>query len=111
MRQSDYFQTIPRHPSVSAPIVITCRQIDEVFEYWEHDMALDEVQTTILERDWSCQDGYITWYCRVSHPYMIPIAPGSPPRPAHEVILRTHQSQFNHTDDVLSRCREILDMA
>lgn len=43
--------------------------------------------------------------------YMLPTAPGSPPRPAHEEILRTHQAQMDHTYDVLPRCREIADMS
>ncbi|XP_058732877.1 uncharacterized protein LOC131604458 [Vicia villosa] len=90
MRQSGYQQTIPRHPSISAPIAMTHRQLDDVFVDFEHHMVPDEARATKSDVDWSCVDGYITWYYRVSYPYLIPTAPRSPPRPAHEEILQTH---------------------
>ncbi|XP_058733526.1 uncharacterized protein LOC131605153 [Vicia villosa] len=97
MRQFGFQQTIPRHPSDSAPITMTRWQLDEVFADWEHHMVPDEARETRLEVDWSCIDRYITWYYRVSHPYILPIAPGLPPRPAYEEILRTHQAQMDYT--------------
>ncbi|XP_058765349.1 uncharacterized protein LOC131638819 [Vicia villosa] len=110
MHKFGYQQTITHMPSDPVIIAMTYWQLDEVFVDWEHHMVPNEAQTTRLEVDWSCVDGYITWYYKVSHPYMFPTAPGSPPRPTHEKILRVHQAQIDHTEDVLPRCREITDM-
>ncbi|XP_058733393.1 uncharacterized protein LOC131605002 [Vicia villosa] len=110
MRQFSYQQTISRHPSDSAYIAMTSQQLDDVFVDWEHHIVPDEARETRSEVDWSYVNGYINWYYRVSHSYMIPTAPGSPPRPAHEEILRTYQTQLNHTQDVLPWCRQIADM-
>ncbi|XP_058749189.1 uncharacterized protein LOC131622176 [Vicia villosa] len=70
-------------------------------------MVPEEVLATRAESDWSCVDGYITWYYRVLHPYMFPVALGDPSRPAHEEILRTHQAEMDHTQDILLRYRQI----
>ncbi|XP_058761122.1 uncharacterized protein LOC131634468 [Vicia villosa] len=87
VRQFDYQHTIPRQPSDSALIAMTRRRLDEVFANWDHHMVPAEARATTSERDWSCVDGYITSYYRVSHLYMLPTAPRSPPRPAHKEIL------------------------
>ncbi|XP_058742319.1 uncharacterized protein LOC131614782 [Vicia villosa] len=63
--------------------------LDEVFADWEHHMVLAEARETTSEKDLSCVEGYITWYYRISHTYMLPTAPGSPSRPAHKEILQT----------------------
>ncbi|XP_058775726.1 uncharacterized protein LOC131650002 [Vicia villosa] len=109
MRQFGYAQTMPHNPTVSAPITMTRRQLDEVFADKEHHMVPEEARATRAENDWSCVEGYITWYYRVSHPYMIPAAHGDPPRPAHEEILQAHQAELDHTHDLLPRCRQIAD--
>ncbi|XP_058732825.1 uncharacterized protein LOC131604401 [Vicia villosa] len=69
-------QRIPRDPRVSAPIAMIRRQLDEVFADWEHHMVLEEARATLAEHNWSCVEGYITWYYRVSHPYMLSAAEG-----------------------------------
>ncbi|XP_058753024.1 uncharacterized protein LOC131626212 [Vicia villosa] len=61
MLQFGYQQTIPRRPSDSASIAMTCRKLDEVFANWEHHMVPDEARATKVVVDWSCVDGYITW--------------------------------------------------
>ncbi|XP_058783539.1 uncharacterized protein LOC131658223 [Vicia villosa] len=66
MRQFGYRQTIPRHPFVFAPILMTLRQIDEAFADFEHHMVPEEAQATRPEVDWSRADEYITWYFTVS---------------------------------------------
>ncbi|XP_058765318.1 uncharacterized protein LOC131638792 [Vicia villosa] len=71
--------------------------LDEVFVDWEHHMVHEEARATITEHEWSYVEGYISWYYRVSHPYMLPATDGDPPRPAHEEILRTHQAELDHT--------------
>ncbi|XP_058781486.1 protein MAIN-LIKE 1-like [Vicia villosa] len=101
MRQFDY----ARHDhTISAPIAVTHRQLDEVFVDWEHHMVPEEARATRAESDWSCVEGYITWYYRMSHSYMFLAAAGDPPRPTQEEILRTHQAEFDHTQNLLPRC-------
>ncbi|XP_058733766.1 uncharacterized protein LOC131605426 [Vicia villosa] len=109
MRQFGYAQTIPRDPIVSAPITMTRRQLDEVFADWENHMVPEEARATRAKSDWSCVEGYITWYYRVSHPYMLPATPGDPPRLAHEEILQANQAELDHTHDLPPRCHEIAD--
>ena len=111
MRQFGYTQTIPRHPAVSAPLGLTRREIDDIFADYEHHLVPEEARATTAPTDWACADGYISWFFTVSHPYMVPTAPGSPPRPAHQEILEEQQSQMDHTQDVLPRCRRILQIA
>ena len=41
---------------------------------------------------------------------MVPTGPGSPPRPAHQEILEEQQSQMDHSQDVLPRCRRIVEI-
>ncbi|XP_058768537.1 uncharacterized protein LOC131642273 [Vicia villosa] len=109
MHQFGYEQTIPHDSHFLAPIAMTRRQLDEVFADWKHHMVPEEAQATLVEHDWSCAEGYITWYHRVSHPYMLPAAEGCPPRPSHEEILLAHQAQLDHTEDLLPLCRQIAD--
>ncbi|XP_050897988.1 uncharacterized protein LOC127104888 [Lathyrus oleraceus] len=42
MRQFGYTQTIPRHPIVSTPPALTCRQIDDMFDDYESHLVLEE---------------------------------------------------------------------
>ncbi|XP_058742663.1 uncharacterized protein LOC131615196 [Vicia villosa] len=72
-------------------------------------MVLEEARATIVEHEWRCAEWYVTWYNRVSHPYMLPTAPGDPPKSAHEEILHTHQAKLDHTQDLLPRYRQIAD--
>ncbi|XP_058746810.1 uncharacterized protein LOC131619762 [Vicia villosa] len=65
-------------------------------------MVPEKEQATRGESDWSCVKGYITWYYRVSHPYMLPAAPRDPPRPSHEEILQAHQAELDHTHDLIA---------
>ncbi|XP_058760751.1 uncharacterized protein LOC131634101 [Vicia villosa] len=109
MRQFEYEQTIPRDPTFSTPLSMAHRQLDEVFADWEQDMVPKEARATLAEHVWSCAEGYITWYYRVSHSYMLPAAEGGPPRPAHEEILRSQQAQLDHTKGLLPLCRQIAD--
>ncbi|XP_058727006.1 uncharacterized protein LOC131598418 [Vicia villosa] len=90
MGQFGYEQTIPRDPTVSSPLAMNRRQLDEVFADWEHHMVHEEARATLAEHDWSCVEGYITRYYKVSHPYMLPAVERGPPRPTHEEILRAH---------------------
>ncbi|MCI40778.1 hypothetical protein A2U01_0062011, partial [Trifolium medium] len=37
---------------------------------------------------WDTAPGYMRWYFRISHPYMMPLPQGDPPRPCeHEAII------------------------
>ncbi|XP_058763823.1 uncharacterized protein LOC131637258 [Vicia villosa] len=40
---------------------------------------------------------------------MLPAAEGGPPGPAYKDILRAHQAQLDHTQDLLPLCRQIAD--
>lgn len=102
-------QMIPRHPFIFAPLRLTRQHIDEIFADYQQHMVLDVARETRAESDWSYADRYLTWFFIVSNPYMIHIATRSPPRPNHQEILQEQQSQMDHTQDVLSRCCQIVD--
>ncbi|KAI5400626.1 uncharacterized protein LOC127096136 [Lathyrus oleraceus] len=87
IQQFKYTQTIPRHLVVSVPPALTCIQIDDMFDDYESHLIREETRTTIAESDWSYVEGYIIWFFRVSHSYMVQATPGDPPRPAHQEIL------------------------
>lgn len=44
------------------------------------------------------------------HPYMMEAAPGDPPRPSNQEILEDEQVQSDHVEDVLPRCRRIVEI-
>lgn len=50
-------------------------------------MISEEAHSTIAKSDWSYVDGYIRWFFRVSHMYMMQVAPRDPPNPPHQEIL------------------------
>ncbi|XP_058725576.1 uncharacterized protein LOC131596857 [Vicia villosa] len=84
IRLFGFKQTIPRDPTASAPISMTRMLLKEVFANWEQHVVPEEERATPSEHDWSCAEGYISWYYRVSHPYIPRAAGGGPPKPAHE---------------------------
>ncbi|XP_058748419.1 uncharacterized protein LOC131621398 [Vicia villosa] len=61
MREIGYEQ-IPRDPTVSTPIAMTRRKLDEVFADLEHHMVPKEAWAMLEEHDWRCTEGYISWY-------------------------------------------------
>lgn len=63
-----------------------------------------ETQSTIAENHWSYMVGYIKWFFRVSHPYMVQAALGDPSMLAHQEISEEEQTQLDHAKDVLPRC-------
>ncbi|XP_058746900.1 uncharacterized protein LOC131619875 [Vicia villosa] len=68
MRQFGFEQTIPRDPTASAPISMTRMQLEEVFADWEQHVVHEEARAMPPDHDWSCVEGYISWYYKVSHP-------------------------------------------
>ncbi|XP_050889784.1 uncharacterized protein LOC127095089 [Lathyrus oleraceus] len=91
MRKFDYTQTIPRHPNVSSPPALTCRQMGDIFDDYESHLVLEEAQSTIAPSDWRYVNGYIRWFLRVSRLYMMHATPGDTLRPAHREILEEEQ--------------------
>lgn len=110
MRQFSYIQIIPRHPVVSAPPTMTCRQMYVMFDDYEIHLVLEKAYNTITNNDWSYVNRYIRWFFRVPHLYMVQAASGDPPMLAYQEILEEKQTQLNHVEDVLPRCHRILEI-
>ncbi|XP_050877097.1 uncharacterized protein LOC127080851 [Lathyrus oleraceus] len=87
MCQFSYTQTIPRDHVVFAPPALTHRQMDDMFYDYESHLVLEEAQTIMTPSDWSYVDGYIRWFFRVSHLYMMHVVLEDPLRLAHHEIL------------------------
>ncbi|KAI5415932.1 hypothetical protein KIW84_041099 [Lathyrus oleraceus] len=66
MRRFDYTQTILRHLVVSASLVLTRRQMNDMLDDYESHLVSEEARGTIAESDWSYVEGYIRWFFRVS---------------------------------------------
>ncbi|MCI70688.1 serine/threonine-protein phosphatase 7 long form-like protein, partial [Trifolium medium] len=76
LRQFGYVQTIPRDPQAAANELTTVVQIDH---QWLHHM--DRVMTssmlgTRVTLPTDTAPGYMEWYFKISHPYIIPIPEG-----------------------------------
>ncbi|XP_050875986.1 uncharacterized protein LOC127079651 [Lathyrus oleraceus] len=100
MRKFGYTQIILRHPIVYAPLALIRRHIKDMFDDYDSHMIPETAWATIAESDWSYVDGYIRWFFRVSHPYMVHAAPGDTPRLVHQDILEEEQAQLCHVEDV-----------
>lgn len=61
--------------------------------------------------DRSYVEGYIIWFVRMSHSYMVHVAPRDPSRSAHQEILEGEHAQLDHVEDVFPRCRCIVKIA
>ncbi|CAL5208186.1 unnamed protein product [Lathyrus oleraceus] len=110
MRKFSYTQTISRHPDVSVIPAFTRIHIDDMFNDYEGHLVSEEAHATIIERDWSYVEGYIRWFFRMSHLYMVQAASEDPHRPVHQEILVDEQTQLDHVEDVFPRCRRIVEI-
>ncbi|CAJ2647685.1 unnamed protein product [Trifolium pratense] len=108
LRQFGHVQGIPRDPAAGAPARMSLLQIDRVFmEEVEMRMIDEEMRGPTVVRAWDHVPGYISWFYKVSHPIMRPIAaPEAPPRPANlEVLIEEQESQS--VPDTLDICRNV----
>ncbi|MCI35185.1 serine/threonine-protein phosphatase 7 long form-like protein, partial [Trifolium medium] len=76
LRQFDYVQTIPRDPHATANILMTVDQIDQHWlQYMKRVLTSDMLGSrATLPSDTA--PGYMVWYFRISHPYIICIPEG-----------------------------------
>lgn len=81
-----------------------------MFYDYESHLAPEKARVTIAKSGKSYADGYIRWFFRVSHPYIVHASPGDPLRPTHQEILEKEQTRLDHTDDFLPRCRRIVEI-
>src|SRR4051812_32379891 len=73
---------------------------------WQQHVVSQEYRLTRVTQDWHSEEGYVTWFYRVSHPLMRPDIPDAP-RPAHEEILENQQAEDDHAIDLLPICQRI----
>lgn len=81
-----------------------------MFYDYESHLVPEEARISIVENDWSYVNKYIRWFFRVSHLYMVQNSPKNPLRPAHHEVLEEEQTQLDHAEDVLPRCRRIIEI-
>ncbi|CAJ2639984.1 unnamed protein product [Trifolium pratense] len=81
LRQFSRVQTIPRHPSHSANPLTPRLQISQQYAQYMDWVLTPEERGDLPLHSWNVAPGYMRWYFRISHPYMIPLPPGDPPRP------------------------------
>ncbi|XP_050878282.1 uncharacterized protein LOC127082097 [Lathyrus oleraceus] len=110
MWQFGYTQTIPKHLVVSAPLALTRRQMDAMFDDYESHLVPEETHSTMTESDRSYVDKYIRWFFRVSHSYMVQASLGDPLRPTHQEILEEKHAQLDNAEVILPRRHCIMEM-
>ncbi len=78
LRQYGYVQTIPSSPADVTGVTTTPQQMDIAFmQYVVH--LVDPGSPVVHPYD--CADGYMDWFRRISHPYIIYRAPAPAPDP------------------------------
>ena len=78
-RQFNFLQDVPRHSSSVAQVpmqLLTTVLLDA--QAWFY---LDLVHR--CQRPWHHDTGYMAWYAKASHPRILPLEEGSPPRPVN----------------------------
>ena len=107
MRQFEFVQDVPRHPSFVAQmptqLLITVLLDAQVWFYphWVHR----------CQRPWHHDPGYIAWYDKVSHPRILPPDEGSPPRPVNveQIIEEEHARELSDTLTIIGDVVQIAD--
>ena len=51
MHQFGYTQMIPRHPTLSSPLIVNRREMDEIFDDLESHLVLEEVRSIVVPDD------------------------------------------------------------
>lgn len=110
MRQFGYTHTILRHTIVYAPSAMIRRDMCAMFDDYLSHLVLEEARSTIAESELSYVDGYIKWFFRVSHSYIVQVTPGDPSRPGHREIIEYVRASLDHAYDVLLRCCRIVEI-
>lgn len=81
-----------------------------MFDDYESHLVPKETHSIIVVNDWSHVEGYIGWFFGVSHSYMVHASPGDPSRPDHQEIQEEERAQLDYAEDVLLRCRRIVEV-
>ena len=66
--------------------------VNALFDDFENYLVPDKARNIVVPDDWSYVYGYMLWFFRISHPYLIREAPGDPPRTTHQEILEEEQA-------------------
>lgn len=85
--------------------------MDELFVDFENHLSPRKAKSTVATDDLRYEYGYMLWFFRVSHPYIIQDAPRNPPRPNHWDILEKERARADHATDVLLKSRCIMELA
>ncbi|MCI37661.1 putative IMP dehydrogenase/GMP reductase, partial [Trifolium medium] len=81
LRQYGYTQTIPRLPTPAANPLATRDHISAQFAKYLYRVLTPDQRGLGAICPWYAAPGYMRWYFGISHPYMMPLPPGDPPRP------------------------------
>jgi hypothetical protein len=76
LRQFGYVQSIPRHPEQCATIMTTLDQVDEQWAGYQHRVLTTEMLGSRVVLPTDTVSGYMDWYLKISHSYIIPIPEG-----------------------------------
>ena len=106
-RRFEFVQDVPRHPSSVARMplqVLTTVLLNAqswLYPHWIHR----------CERPWHHDVGYMAWYAKASHPRILPLDEGSPPRPVNveQIIEEEHaRDVVRIVDNALARRGEMI---
>jgi hypothetical protein len=71
--QFGYLQSIPRHQEDCATIVTTLEQVDQQWAGYLQPVLTAEMLGSRVVLPTDTVSGYMDWYLKISHPYIIPI--------------------------------------
>jgi len=90
-RQYEYVQNVPRH-LMNVVVELRATQIVQAYiDFRTHTIKEPDWGQPVGEATWQVEDGYMLWYTRVSHPQILPLISGSPPRLANEKQIISHR--------------------
>jgi len=105
-RQFEYVQDVSRHLSSVAQMptqLLTTVLLDT--QAWFYPDWRQRCQ-----RPWHHEPGYMAWYAKVSHPRILPLDEGSPPKPTNveQIIEEEHAREL---PDTLTIIRDVVQIA
>ncbi|MCI70951.1 serine/threonine-protein phosphatase 7 long form-like protein, partial [Trifolium medium] len=74
--QFGYVQTIPRDPHAAANLLTTVEWIDQRWLQHMERVLTSDILGSRATLPSDTAPGYMAWYFRISHPYIIPILEG-----------------------------------
>ncbi|MCI26404.1 hypothetical protein A2U01_0047599, partial [Trifolium medium] len=101
--------TIPRHPHRTATLGTNPREIDCQFARFMGRVLTPDMLGSHALYSWLMAPNYMTWYMKISDPYLEPLPPRDPSRPAKldAIIHDEAKAEGQRTTNLVANMLEI----